>query len=128
MDSIKVNVLGTDYDVLMGTLSTDEHYKSCDGYCDWYAKRIHVRKHVREDANRDPMTYDDESMQLHELKNLRHELVHAFLYESGLGYDSNSAGSWATNEEMVDWFAIQMPKIMEAYESVYLRLKKIVDK
>lgn len=109
MDSIKVNVLGTDYDVVMCTLSMDEHYKSFDGYCD-------------------SMTYDDKSMQLHELKNLRHELVHAFLYESGLGYDSNSVGSWATNEEMVDWFAIQMPKIMEAYESVYLRLKKIVEK
>ena len=110
MDSIKVNVLGTDYDVLMGTLSTDEHYKSCDGYCDWYAKRIHVRKHVREDADRDPMTYDDESMQLHELKNLRHELVHAFLYESGLGYDSNSAGSWATTKKWLIGLLFRCPK------------------
>ena len=41
---------------------------------------------------------------------LRHEILHAFLFESGLGFDSiSNAGAWATNEEIVDWFAIQSP-------------------
>ena len=35
-------------------------------------------------------------------KVIRHELVHAFLFESGL-----SVNSWADNEEIVDWIAIQ---------------------
>ena len=34
--------------------------------------------------------------------------------------DQSSAAhdAWAVNEEMIDWMAIQMPKIMAAYESV----------
>lgn len=38
---------------------------------------------------------------------LRHEIIHAFMYESGLWTNCD----WHT-EEMVDWFAIQMPKIL----------------
>lgn len=38
---------------------------------------------------------------------MRHELIHAFLGESGLRSDSE----WAENEEMVDYFAIQFEKI-----------------
>ena len=49
---------------------------------------------------------------------LRHELIHAFLFESGLDQNSNLCESWAINEEMVDWMAIQMPKIMNIYDSI----------
>lgn len=39
-----------------------------------------------------------------------------FLNESGLSDSSNQyAGAWAKNEEMVDWFAIQSPKIFKVY-------------
>lgn len=40
------------------------------------------------------------------------EIVHAFLLESGL--DENS--EWARNEELVDWIAIQGPKIWKAWQ------------
>lgn len=44
---------------------------------------------------------------------LRHELIHAFLYESGLHSNANKGETpWPLNEEMVDWIAIQLPKIM----------------
>lgn len=43
-------------------------------------------------------------------KVTRHELIHAFLYESGL----HEQCYWATNEEIVDWIAIQLPKIFRA--------------
>ena len=49
---------------------------------------------------------------------LRHELIHAFLFESGMDQSSAAHEAWAVNEEMIDWMAIQMPKIMAAYESV----------
>ena len=42
---------------------------------------------------------------------LVHELVHAFLYESGLSINSLSPSGWASNEEMTDWMAIQGPKL-----------------
>ena len=44
---------------------------------------------------------------------IRHELVHAFLFESGLGADS-----WGINEEIVDWIAYQFPKMAEAFGKV----------
>ena len=47
-------------------------------------------------------------LELQEKKNLRHEIVHAFLFESGLAENSE----WAYNEEMVDWIAKQGPKII----------------
>lgn len=49
-------------------------------------------------------------------KVLRHEIIHAFLYESGLWQDSYGSKCWAQNEEMVDWFAIQEPKIHKAFK------------
>ena len=36
-----------------------------------------------------------------------------FLFESGLAENSE----WAQNEEMVDFFAIQFPKLMEAFKN-----------
>ena len=52
-------------------------------------------------------------------KTLRHELIHAFLNESGLSDSSNCyEGAWTKNEEMVDWFAIQSPKIFEVFKEV----------
>ena len=50
---------------------------------------------------------------------LRHEIIHAFLSESGLRWNSNnSTNGWAENEEMVDWFAIQSPKIFKVYQEL----------
>ena len=46
-------------------------------------------------------------------KNKRHEIIHAFLFESGLAENS----SWAQNEEMVDFFAIQFSKLVEAFKA-----------
>ncbi len=45
-------------------------------------------------------------------RTARHEIVHAFLAESGL--DQNS--DWARNEEIVDWIALQGPKIFKAWQ------------
>lgn len=44
---------------------------------------------------------------------IRHEVVHSFLYESGLG----GCCDWA-NEEMVDWVAIQLPKFIESLSNI----------
>ena len=52
--------------------------------------------------------------------HLRHEVLHAFLFESGLSETAGFSGCWATNEEMVDWFAIQSPKIFEVFSELDL--------
>ena len=54
-------------------------------------------------------------------KTIRHEILHAFLYESGLGWNTFTPSEpWAVNEEMVDWFAVQAPKICAVYEQLDL--------
>ena len=47
-------------------------------------------------------------------KVARHEIIHAFLYESGLSHNSE----WANNEEMIDWIAIQFSKMLKAFEEI----------
>lgn len=48
---------------------------------------------------------------------LRHEIIHAFLYESGLGANYEHA-QYGHEETMVDWIAIQFPKILEVFKEV----------
>ena len=54
------------------------------------------------------------NLKAYEHKVLRHEIIHAFLDQSGLACNSD----WAKNEEMIDFFAMQFPKIMEAMKSI----------
>ena len=49
-------------------------------------------------------------------QNLRHEIIHAFAYESGLWGDSEGTLAWAQNEEMTDWLAIQFPKMEKVFK------------
>lgn len=48
---------------------------------------------------------------------LRHEILHAFLCESGLSACSHKSDNWAADEEIVEWLAIQFPKIFAAFEA-----------
>lgn len=124
---MKVNVLGTQYTVIFNTLAENNRYKQCDGYCDFHVKEIHVRKHNDDDTDHDEMTIPEKSMKIYEKKCLRHELIHAFLFESGLDCNSGDIDGWARNEEMIDWMAIQMPKIMAAYDSIVKQRLKYAD-
>lgn len=49
---------------------------------------------------------------------LRHEIIHAYLIESGLNENANSVEHWSINEEMVDWFALQAEKIFKTYKEL----------
>ena len=42
-------------------------------------------------------------------ETLRHEIIHAFMYESGIGI-----GYLFHDEPTVDWLAVQIPKMVEA--------------
>ena len=110
-----VNILGTKYSVEVKKYADDEQFKKRNicGYCDSQLKRIVIC---------DPATYEDGyqkspakiAADIAETK--RHEIVHAFFDESGLGAASLPYnGAWARNEEMVDWWAIQGPKVYEAW-------------
>ena len=105
---MKVNVLST--------VSSIKYVPSLDGRggeTDFYTKEIRISE--QEDIPAEYKTDNLKEMQRHVL---RHELIHAFLFESGMDQSSAAHEAWAVNEEMIDWMAIQMPKIMAAYESV----------
>lgn len=102
----RVNVLGQEYEIVLRKAEEDQKLKEAAGYFEPYAKRI-----VIEDFEPEPMTV--EAPERFKRKVLRHELVHAFLEESGLGENSE----WARNEELVDWIAKQGEKIYAAWQA-----------
>lgn len=115
-----VNVLGSKYDIYMKTDDEDKKLELNDGYCDTTIKKIVVRKLTKKQAEE---LDNCENVENYYNQILRHEIVHAFLFESGLHHQSNE--NWAMNEEMIDWMAIQMPKIMKTYESIVKPKKKV---
>lgn len=109
---ILVNILGQEYRIIFGQV-TDPKLENADGYCDSTTKQIVVRSDI-------PETIDTVAdLDVYKNKVLRHEIIHAFLYESGL--DSNS---WGSNEEVVDWIALQLVKIVQVVDKVNNELKK----
>ena len=112
---MRVSVLGVQYAVEYRTGTQDPEFTvaACDGYCDTSIKLCAARKYT--DAERkEPGSKKD--LDAYTRKCMRHELVHAFLYESGLSIDSLSPTAWASNEEMIDWLAIQGPKLYDAWK------------
>ena len=102
----KINVLGTEYIVVESNERKDASLIGKDGYCDTSNKTCVVD----EMNNTDPSAKKN----LPEYKKAvtRHEII--FLYESGL-----DVCSWANNEEMVDWLAIQFPKMLKAFNDAH---------
>lgn len=101
-----VHVLGETYTLNFIPEEEDKILKDYDGYCDETIKTIVVKKYKRGELG------GKKNIDLQEKKNFRHEIIHAFLFESGLSENS----SWALEEEMVDWFAKQAPKLIEAWQ------------
>ena len=102
----KINVLGTTYTIKISNDRADPKLKECDGYCDDTIKLCVV------DDMTDTSLMSKARLDEYKKKVIRHELVHAFLFESGL-----AENSWAANEEMVDWIAAQFPKLTKAFEA-----------
>lgn len=102
---MKVKILGTEYEVIKDAEEKDyPQLKKCDGFTDFSIKRIVVA-----DFDKDESSVDD--IDWYKKKVLRHELVHAFIHESGLAENCD----WARNEELTDWIAIQFEKILGVF-------------
>ena len=113
-----VKILGTKYTLRRVNFGEDAFMERMKfgGYCDATAKEIVVLnlKTIPDFAN-DPK----EVIARKERETLRHEIIHAFFNESGLQWNSLPVEqAWAKNEEMVDWIAIQFPKILKVYKEL----------
>lgn len=98
-----INILGTNYDIILKKTGEDEKFKTSDGYIDTSTKEI-VIEDMMPDAN------TKSNLDAYKKQIIRHEIIHGFLFESGL----DNCSGWAINEEMVDFFAIQFEKIYKA--------------
>lgn len=111
----EINILGTIYTIEYKSILKDDKLDEMEGYTDLYKKHIVI-------GNIEEREYfkNEQKEKITKVKNkiLRHEIVHAFLYESGLDTNSNKTYSWADNEEMVDWIAIQSPKLLKVYQEL----------
>lgn len=110
---IKINILGTNYEVIFKSIDEEPRLKENWGFTDFHTKEIYIANDIEKET-------ENSCKNLIDFKNkvMRHEILHAFLYESGLRENSNSTVAWAENEEMIDWFAIQIPKIVEVYKEL----------
>ncbi len=113
-DDIKmVDILGSQWKIKY--VDDDPAFTMANGYANEAAREI-VIENVK--MKNDPLSYDMQSQYNNQKRVLRHELIHAYLFESGLGDSSNGCDAWAVNEEMVDWFARTIPKMIETFKEL----------
>ena len=108
-----ITVLGTDIQILFREEKNDPNLSNCVGYFD-SSKQLIVIKIL------EPGERSLGDLERYQKEILRHEIIHAFLHESGIDACSGPAENWGTNEEMVDWIAIQSPKIFKAFQEMEL--------
>lgn len=102
-----INVLGTNYRIIPKELKNAD----IDGFTDNTAKEIVIRTDNVNNVG------DFDFLQK---KQLRHEIIHAFLSESGLQCNWQHMEQFGHDETTVDWFAIQSPKIFEVFKELEL--------
>lgn len=110
---MQVNVLGTKYEIILTGSKSDEALEQMNGFRDAFTKKIVVDDFSDEEYDPTNTRNISELMK----QNIRHEIVHAFMFESGLDSDAMySNNPWPRCEEIVGWFAIQGPKIFAAWK------------
>ena len=115
--SFTIDILGSEWTVYVKQESEDNRLKDCAGFTDWTVREIIIRD-CREDGNL-------KNLEAFMMKVLKHEIVHAYMCESGLGDDWEHK-SFGQEETVVDWIAFQMMKIVSTYGSASVKLKEML--
>lgn len=105
MQDCKVNILGTEYKITLKELKDSD----VDGFTDYTEKAIVIRSdNYNEVVNFEWL----------QKKQLRHELIHAFMAESGLQANWEHIQKFGHDETTVDWIAIQYPKMFKIFQEL----------
>lgn len=105
-----IKILGVKWKLILTTPTNDDRLENAAGITDDTIKEMVVDN----TKNYSPANGTKKHIESYIKKVMRHEIIHAFLCESGLAENSD----WATNEELVDWIAIQAPKLIKAWKDV----------
>ena len=97
-----IDVMGREWTVKLLTEEEDERLKDCMGFTDWTCRDIVIGRPPKE------TTVGDTDTMLR--KVLRHEIIHAFLFECGLG-DDWTHPEMGHDETMVDWLAYNLHRL-----------------
>lgn len=100
--------MGHRWEIIERTQKEDSKLENADGYCDWTTRTIVIEREMAGNLG---------DMEAYIRKVKRHEIVHAFLEESGLSECTMEPEAWARNEEMVDWIARMGVEIYNAWNS-----------
>lgn len=113
-----VTILGQPYRVLLCPRENDSYFDKAnvDGYCEQFTHEIVVCSY-----SKDWETVDRRAV-IEEI--IAHEVVHAYMYESGLGANWEHK-QFGQEETTVDWIAYQVEKIHTTLQDVYSKLEKI---
>lgn len=98
-----VNILGTEYTIKEDDLN-NPILDIADGVCKTFDKEIILRR--QEYLGGDT----EQGKQYRRAHVIRHELIHAFMEESGFNYNPS--------EDMVDWIAAMIPRINAVFEEL----------
>jgi hypothetical protein len=104
----EVTILGSKWSVIFATSKEDPFLETRDGYCDKTSRRIVI-------CDKEPDCELDRFF-VHQNKVLRHEIIHAFLFESGLAECFEHQPGH--DETYLDWFAIQFPKMLDVFREL----------
>lgn len=107
MDNTTISILGTKYKVKYKKLGN----KGIDGCCDYTDRKIIIRKDNYNKVG---------NFKRLQRKQLRHEIIHAFMAESGLQSNWEHIQQFGHDETTVDWYAIQSPKIHKVFKRLDL--------
>jgi hypothetical protein len=102
----KISILGTEYSIAIQTPEENPKLQNANGLCEFWSKRI-----IMEVAK--PALDTFENLDDFNAKVMRHEIVHAFLGESGLK-------DYMGDEVLTDWIAVQFPKMLKVFRELGL--------
>ena len=103
----KVNILGTDYSIINTNENDEPRLIDANGACDFSTKELLFDVDSFNSSN--PKCMGDKDALYR--KVVRHEIIHAMFNESGLENISR-------DELLVDWIAIQAPKMLKIFQEV----------
>lgn len=113
----EIRILGATWKVRIQEEADEKRLAECSGFTDWTDKLIVVY-----DGRKIGNLGNPEKFMA---KVLRHEIVHAFMYECGLGDDWEHAER-GHDETVVDWIAVQLPRLYAVSESAEKRMLDIL--